>query len=418
MHHPLAFETGLQDWEAAKFKASERLALSFARRVVTTSATTARLLAVHFAVPAEKMNVVVPGNDRAPLPQRPPGDVVNLLAVGSIVPRKGYDLLIAALGKIADLPWRLVIAADPGRSPETARALEAQIAALQLTDRVELAGVVSDERLAELYGNADLFVLPSRYEGFGMAYTEAIAHGVPVIGTTAGAIPEAVPAGAGVLVAARQCRRAHLGVDAADRESRRARAPHRRRARRGGDAADLGRRRAAVRASAGAGRMSGFSAEWLALREPYDLAARNATVLDAMLAAFRGQAIDLGGRSRLRHRLDLSCDQRTVADAADWRLVDNDLGLLGTAATLGRPPEVTVAAKARRSGARSRTGARRAGRPDHDLGAARSRLGGMARAADGRSGGAAAAGLCGAQLRRARVVRSRQSRSTWTSSRR
>jgi glycosyltransferase involved in cell wall biosynthesis len=201
VHHPLAFETGLQDYEIAKFKASERLALSFVERVITTSATTARLLSQHYAVPPDKISVVLPGNDRVPLPQRPAGDVVNLLAVGSIVPRKGYDLLIAALGKIPDLKWRLIIAADPSRSPETARALAAQVASLHLIDRVELAGVVTDERLAELYANADLFVLPSRYEGYGMAYTEAIAHGVPVIGTTAGAIPEAVPAGAGVLVA-------------------------------------------------------------------------------------------------------------------------------------------------------------------------------------------------------------------------
>jgi glycosyltransferase involved in cell wall biosynthesis len=201
VHHPLAFETGLQDYEIAKFKASERLALSFVERVITTSATTARLLSQHYAVPPDKISVVLPGNDRVPLPQRPVGDVVNLLAVGSIVPRKGYDLLIAALGKIPDLKWRLIIAADPSRSPETARALAAQVASLHLIDRVELAGVVTDERLAELYANADLFVLPSRYEGYGMAYTEAIAHGVPVIGTTAGAIPEAVPAGAGVLVA-------------------------------------------------------------------------------------------------------------------------------------------------------------------------------------------------------------------------
>jgi glycosyltransferase involved in cell wall biosynthesis len=201
VHHPLAFETGLQEYEAAKFKASERLALSFVHRVVTTSATTARLLSQHYAVAPEKISVVLPGNDRVPLPQRPAGDVVNLLAVGSIVPRKGYDLLIAALGKIPDLKWRLTIAADPSRSPETARALEAQIASLKLTERVELAGKVSDERLAELYANADLFVLPSRYEGYGMAYTEAVAHGVPVLGTTAGAIPEAVPAGAGMLVA-------------------------------------------------------------------------------------------------------------------------------------------------------------------------------------------------------------------------
>jgi glycosyltransferase involved in cell wall biosynthesis len=201
VHHPLAFETGLPEWEAAQFRDSERQALSFVHRIVTTSATTAKLLAENFAVPEEKMSVVLPGNDRMPLPQRPaPGKTVNLLAVGSIVPRKGYDLLIAALGQIPDLPWRLTIAGEP-RNPAAARALDNQIASLNLGDRVELVGVVSDAQLSELYATSDLFVLPSRYEGYGMAYTEAIAHGVPVIGTTAGAIPEAVPAGAGMLVA-------------------------------------------------------------------------------------------------------------------------------------------------------------------------------------------------------------------------
>ena len=122
--------------------------------------------------------------------------------------------------------------------------------------------------------------------------------------------------------------------------------------------------------------MSGFSAEWLALREPYDLAARNATVLDAMLAAFRGQAsISV---------VDLACGTGATLRAIgarlparqNWRLVDNDLGLLAQAAALGRPPECMVDGARHRSRARSRTGARRPGRPDHHLGAARSRLGG------------------------------------------
>jgi glycosyltransferase involved in cell wall biosynthesis len=201
VHHPLAFETGLAHEEAARFKSSEQAALSLVRRVIATSATTARLLTEAFAVPAETISVVLPGNDRAGIANRAAGDVVNLLAVGSIVPRKGYDVLIAALGQIAELPWRLMIAADPARSPQTARSLQEQMVILGLADRVELAGVVTDERLASLYAEADLFVLPSRYEGYGMAFTEAVSHGVPVIGTTAGAIPEAVPPGAGVLVA-------------------------------------------------------------------------------------------------------------------------------------------------------------------------------------------------------------------------
>jgi hypothetical protein len=92
--------------------------------------------------------------------------------------------------------------------------------------------------------------------------------------------------------------------------------------------------------------MSGFSSEWLALREPYDTAARNPHVLDALLAAFHGQsAIAV---------VDLACGTGSTLRAIgkhlparqNWRLVDNDLGLLGHAAALGRPPHVTVAAKA------------------------------------------------------------------------
>jgi glycosyltransferase involved in cell wall biosynthesis len=109
-------------------------------------------------------------------------------------------VLVAALAKLEHLPWRLVIAGDCERIPETFRRLVADIASLGLSDRITLAGTVAVARLASLYASADLFVLPSRFEGYGMAYAEAIAHGVPIIGTTAGAIPETVPGNAGVLV--------------------------------------------------------------------------------------------------------------------------------------------------------------------------------------------------------------------------
>jgi glycosyltransferase involved in cell wall biosynthesis len=202
VHHPLALETGLPSAEAAALQEQERTALSFAHRVITTSATTARTLVAGYAVPDERIAVVQPGTER---PQEQPAraanaDNVTLLAVGSVVPRKGYDVLLAALGKLAGLRWRLLVAGDNMRDPATAQALDADIVRLRLSGRVTFLGAVSQEQLSMHYAAADLFVLPSRYEGFGMAFTEAIAHGVPVVGTTAGAIPEAVPAGAGVLV--------------------------------------------------------------------------------------------------------------------------------------------------------------------------------------------------------------------------
>ena len=200
VHHPLALESGVSTVEAAALRQSERAALACARHVVVTSAATARLLAADYDVPAERLSVVEPGTDRTEVPPRAGDHVVALLAVGAVVPRKGYDVLVAALARLRDLPWRLLIAGDLARNPDAARRLAADIARLGFAERVTIAGAVTPDRLAVFYAAADLFVLPSRFEGYGMAYAEAIAHGVPVVGTTAGAIPETVPAGAGVLV--------------------------------------------------------------------------------------------------------------------------------------------------------------------------------------------------------------------------
>jgi glycosyltransferase involved in cell wall biosynthesis len=200
VHHPLALESGLSADEAAGLHVSERLALAAARRVVTTSAATARLLTADYCIASERLSVVEPGTDRGDARPRKNDHAVALLAVGAVVERKGYDLLVAALAKLTHLSWRLVIAGDHGRSPEAFRRLEAAIAWFGLADRITLLGAVSTQQLASLYAISDLFVLPSRFEGYGMAFAEAIAHGLPVIGTTAGAIPQTVPAGAGILV--------------------------------------------------------------------------------------------------------------------------------------------------------------------------------------------------------------------------
>jgi glycosyltransferase involved in cell wall biosynthesis len=200
VHHPLALESGLSAKHAADFRASERGALASATRVIVTSATTARLLVADYDVPAERVAVARPGTDPVAPARGSRDGVIRLLAVGAIVPRKGYDVLIAALATLSDLCWQLTIAGDRTRDPEAVARLDAEILRRKLSDRVALPGAVPNERLSELYLDTDVFTLASRYEGYGMVFSEAIAHGLPVIGTSAGAIAETVPPGAGLLV--------------------------------------------------------------------------------------------------------------------------------------------------------------------------------------------------------------------------
>jgi len=200
VHHPLALETGIAAETAQAFAASERAALAAVRHVVVTSPSTRRVLIADYGVADERITVALPGNDRVAATVRPRRDTVALLAVGAVVPRKGYDVLVEALAVIADLDWRLVIAGDCARDRATADAIAAQIAACGLGARVLLLGAVGEDELAALHRGADLFVLASRHEGYGMAFAAAVSHGLPVVGTHAGAIPETVPPGAGILV--------------------------------------------------------------------------------------------------------------------------------------------------------------------------------------------------------------------------
>ena len=200
VHHPLALETGIAPAEAEDFRRRERAALAHTDRVIVTSPSTARLLVADYGVASDRITVALPGSEPKARATRDADGLVRLLAVGSVVPRKGYDVLVSALSDLTDLSWRLIIAGDRTRNPATAAALDIGIRAHGLGKRIDMLGVVSDAQLDALYAQADLFVLASRFEGYGMAFATAIAHGLPVIGTTAGAIPETVPDGAGLLV--------------------------------------------------------------------------------------------------------------------------------------------------------------------------------------------------------------------------
>lgn len=198
VHHPLAEESGLDAATALALAASERDALRSARHVVVTSRQTAALLPT-YGVASDRTTVVEPGTDPAPLARGSRSDVVHLLCVATLTPRKGHAVLLRALSQIAHLPWHLTCVGGPVH-PETARQIDETIASLGFGGRVTLAGEGDDRMLAGAYERADVFVLPTLYEGYGMVVAEALARGLPVIGTSTGAIADLVGHDAGIVV--------------------------------------------------------------------------------------------------------------------------------------------------------------------------------------------------------------------------
>ncbi|HEY2149682.1 MAG TPA: glycosyltransferase family 4 protein [Vicinamibacterales bacterium] len=194
VHHPLAAEAGLDADAIATLERSERRALAAVRSVVVTSAATARSLAA-YGVSADRVTVVEPGTDPAPVAHGGRTSEVALLCVATLTPRKGHELLLGALSSLAQRNWRLTCAGSVDRDPPTVERLRRQLDRSSIADRVEFVGDLDRPALDVCYDAADLFVLATLYEGYGMAVAEALARGVPIVSTATGAIEQLVNGG-------------------------------------------------------------------------------------------------------------------------------------------------------------------------------------------------------------------------------
>lgn len=199
VHHPLADETGLGMGRRAELEDSETQALSAVRGTIVTSRFTAGRVR-HYGVSVERVRVVEPGVDPGARIQGSGDGPVSLICVATVTERKGHDILLESLAGLRDLQWRLSCIGDLDRDPVwSARILE-QCERLGLADRVRFTGALSPQILEQHYLSADLAVLATRFEGYGMVVTEAVAHGLPMVLTRGGAAAETLPDGAGILV--------------------------------------------------------------------------------------------------------------------------------------------------------------------------------------------------------------------------
>jgi glycosyltransferase involved in cell wall biosynthesis len=194
IHHPTQLEAG-QD--ATTLGPMERAVYAGMARLVATSALTARGLPAMGADPA-RLGVVEPGTDPATRHRGSGGPGARLLSVGSLIPRKGHDVLLRALARLTDLDWTLRIA-GPEADAVHAEGLRALPEALGLERRVAFLGALHGAALEDEYAAADIFALATHYEGYGMAAAEAQARGLPLAICTGGAIAEVVGPGAAIL---------------------------------------------------------------------------------------------------------------------------------------------------------------------------------------------------------------------------
>jgi glycosyltransferase involved in cell wall biosynthesis len=184
-HHPLALETGVSPERAAELMRLERAALGYAAAVIVTSQSTKDLLVADFSVPSSKIAVAEPGVEPAGRAvETPHGQPLKLLAVGSLSPRKGYEVTIEALGALSGLPWNLVIIG--GGDEAYAASLRSLAAAKGLESRISFRGAIPQGDIDAAYRASDIFVMASHFEGYGMVLTEALARGLPIVTTLSG----------------------------------------------------------------------------------------------------------------------------------------------------------------------------------------------------------------------------------------
>jgi glycosyltransferase involved in cell wall biosynthesis len=186
VHMPLG--VGATDGRARE---REGAVLSEAASIVTTSAWTRRVLLELYALPGDRVHVAEPGVDPAALATGT-GTAGGLLSVAAVIPGKGHDVLLDALAPLSDLPWHCECVGSLERDPAFVQRLRRRVSGGPMEGRVRFSGPQAAAELARSYAAADVLVVPSRAETYGMVVAEGLARGLPVVAAEVGGLPEAL----------------------------------------------------------------------------------------------------------------------------------------------------------------------------------------------------------------------------------
>jgi glycosyltransferase involved in cell wall biosynthesis len=201
VHHLRASEQH-PAWLMPLYRAVERAYLRTLTGFVFNSETTQRAVERLMGQPVARGVVAVPAGDRWPIRMgeddvRRRGDQpgpLRLLFVGNVMPRKGLHTVLEALGEV-DFDWALQVVGDLRVASDYVREVQTQVAGNGWQARVNFWGAVEDEVLSRLAMESQALVMPSSYEGFGIAYLEGMGFGLPALGTTAGGAGEIITDG-------------------------------------------------------------------------------------------------------------------------------------------------------------------------------------------------------------------------------
>ena len=176
--------------------AREAAALALFDYAVAPSTYVARTLEER-EMSRKAIRVLRPGVDMNPGGARPRDEVNLLLTVAHFTDVKNLDCLVGPLERLARLEWQWVILGDTKVEPATFRRFEAAVKKSSIGDRVRAVGSVDEREVRWWLSRASVFLLPSRFETYGLAAAEALAAGCPVVANRVGGTAEVVPDGHG-----------------------------------------------------------------------------------------------------------------------------------------------------------------------------------------------------------------------------